>query len=629
MARANGLRRRDRNEGHRLHARGTLCLYARAAPPRGELGGRFPVQHQVGLLRAFLFGVRVPHAGRGRSGARGDRLPGGRHQPGGPHRDGAPVGCARLGRDLPRRPRLGARRSDHGERSGAGRLGPCALGAQRGLASFPDAHGPAVAAQLALSMGSARPQVERMGAWIQSGPPARPVELRRHSGRGLARADRGALHDPGPDHRRPPRVVAAPAGAARPGAEGLARLLPQARRTRPGARVVRGAAGLLDAGRPRPAGLAARDPAHRRALYRRALRRPRARREGGRAATAGARVAARMSRIVLLLAAVLALSPAALAKPPRDKPAQTYAKRPDVRAFIREMVEQHGFVERELSSLFSRAQRMEPILQAISTPAETTRAWRDYRDMLLSERRLAGGVEFWNKHREALERAEREYGVAPEYIVAIIGVETLYGRNTGRWRIIDALATLAFDYPPRADFFRQELTSYLLLARDEGINVFAVKGSYAGAFGIPQFMPGSARRFAVDFDGSGAIDLHRSPVDAVGSVANFLNRHGWQPGGEVMFEAQVQGEGYRPFADGKLEPKYPIGILLGAGVEAPGVPEELTGQLAALIELPSEGYSSEFRLGLQNFYVLTRYNRSAFYAAAVAELAKALRQAMK
>jgi membrane-bound lytic murein transglycosylase B len=249
--------------------------------------------------------------------------------------------------------------------------------------------------------------------------------------------------------------------------------------------------------------------------------------------------------------------------------------------------------------------------------------------MLLTERRLAGGVEFWNKHRQALERAEREYGVAPEYIVAIIGVETLYGRNTGRWRIIDALATLAFDYPPRADFFRQELASYLLLARDEGINVFAMRGSYAGAFGIPQFMPGSARRYAVDFDGSGAIDLHRSPVDAVGSVANFLNRHGWQPGGEAMFEAQVQGDGYRAFADGRLEPKYPIAELLRAGVEAVALPEELAGEPAALIELASAGYSSEFRLGLQNFYVLTRYNRSAFYAAAVAELAKALRQAMR
>jgi membrane-bound lytic murein transglycosylase B len=249
--------------------------------------------------------------------------------------------------------------------------------------------------------------------------------------------------------------------------------------------------------------------------------------------------------------------------------------------------------------------------------------------MLLTEKRLAGGIEFWNKHRAALERAEREFGVAPEYVVAIIGIETLYGRNTGRYRIIDALSTLAFDYPPRAEFFRQELESYLLLSRDEGINVFAMRGSYAGAFGIPQFMPGSARRYAVDFDGSGAIDLHRSPVDAVGSVANFLSRHGWQPGREVMFEAQVNGEGYRAFADGGLQPKYSVGELVSAGVEPVGLPEHLEGEPAALIELASAGFPSDFRLGLHNFYVLTRYNRSAFYASAVAELAKALRKAQE
>ena len=344
-----------------------------------------------------------------------------------------------------------------------------------------------------------------------------------------------------------------------------------------------------------------------------------------------------MMRILFALLMTFALLAPAFAAPPQEKAGPTYGKRPEVRAFIREMVKQHGFVEQELIRLFSRTHRIDPILQAISTPAETTRSWREYHDMLLTDKRVAGGLEFWNKHRAALERAQREYGVPAEYVVAIIGVETLYGRNTGRWRIIDALATLAFDYPPRAEFFRQELESYLLLARDEGINVFAMRGSYAGAFGIPQFMPGSARRYAVDFDGSGAIDLHRSPVDAVGSVANFLSRHGWQPGGEVMFEARVQGDGYRAFADGRLEPKHAIADLVRAGVEpsflpqpAPDpLPQDLAATGAALIELASAGYPSEFRLGLQNFYVLTRYNRSAFYASAVAELAQSLRKAQE
>ena len=150
-----------------------------------------------------------------------------------------------------------------------------------------------------------------------------------------------------------------------------------------------------------------------------------------------------------------------------------------------------------------------------------------------------------------LERAEREYGVPPEYIVAIIGVETFYGRNTGRWRVIDALTTLAFDYPPRAEFFRNELEQYLLLARDAGIDVFSVRGSYAGAIGIPQFMPGSTRRYAVDFDGNGAIDLRRSPADAIGSVANFLKQHGWQRGARRCCSRRASsGEAWRAYADG-------------------------------------------------------------------------------
>ncbi|HYD57946.1 MAG TPA: lytic murein transglycosylase, partial [Burkholderiales bacterium] len=205
------------------------------------------------------------------------------------------------------------------------------------------------------------------------------------------------------------------------------------------------------------------------------------------------------------------------------------------------------------------------------------------------------------------------------------GVETLYGRNTGRWRVIDALSTLAFDHPPRAPFFRDELESYLLLARDENLKVFALRGSYAGAFGIPQFMPGSARRYAVDFDGSGAIDLSRSAVDSIGSVANFLRQHGWRPGGEVQAPARVTGEGYRAFATGSVEARHTVAELSAAGVEpdAPLPAEEK----AALIELATPGQESEFRLGLHNFYVLTRYNRSAFYAAAAHDLAGAVRAA--
>ena len=322
----------------------------------------------------------------------------------------------------------------------------------------------------------------------------------------------------------------------------------------------------------------------------------------------------------LLLAGLFALSGVLHAQ----EAAATYAKRPDVQAFIREMVERHGFVERELVRLFSRVRPVEPILEAIAAPSEKVRSWRDYRSLFLTERRVSGGIAFWKKHRRTLERAEREFGVPAEFIVAIIGVETLYGQNTGKWRVVEALSTLAFDYPPRAAFFRQELEHYLLLARDEGLEVFALRGSYAGAFGIPQFMPGSARRYAVDFDGSGSIDLSRSAVDAIGSVANFLRQHGWKTGGPVLAPAQASGEGWRAFATGSVEARHAVTDLVAAGVAPEG--EGIDGQeKAALIELATPGEPSELRIGFQNFYVLTRYNRSALYASAAHDLARALR----
>ena len=211
-------------------------------------------------------------------------------------------------------------------------------------------------------------------------------------------------------------------------------------------------------------------------------------------------------------------------------------------------------------------------------------------------------------------------------MVAIIGVETFYGRHTGRWRVVDALTTLAFDYPPRARFFRGELEHYLLLARDSGVNVFSIRGSYAGAIGMPQFMPGSTRRYAVDFDGDGAIDLRRNAADAIGSVANFLKQHGWRRGGEVLLEASVSGEAYKPYADGGLRPRATLAELAQAGVRVVGLPSEREAERGVLVELESPGQPGEFRVGLHNFYVLTRYNRSAFYAAVVADLAQALRE---
>ena len=305
--------------------------------------------------------------------------------------------------------------------------------------------------------------------------------------------------------------------------------------------------------------------------------------------------------------------------------ASSYDGRPEIQAFVTELAQRHGFVESELKRVFSRVQRVEPVLEAIARPAERVRSWEEYRALLITERRIAEGTEFWKKYRHTLERAERKYGVPPQYVVAIIGVETFYGRNTGSWRVVDALTTLAFDYPPRARFFRNELESYLLMAREAGIDVFSVRGSYAGAIGIPQFMPSSARRYAVDFDGNGVIDLQKSRSDSIGSVANFLKVHGWQRDADVMLHARVSGDAWRAYSDGQFEPKHSMAELRQAGVEfdSAGRP----GASGALIELANTKRPNDYRVGLRNFYVITRYNRSALYAAAVADLARELSRA--
>ncbi len=326
-----------------------------------------------------------------------------------------------------------------------------------------------------------------------------------------------------------------------------------------------------------------------------------------------------MRRIVVVAAALLWAS-GALAGPPQAE----YDKRKDVRGFIRELVERHGFVEHELRFLFSRARREPAILAAITPPKDPqARSWLAYRARFVTGARIAEGWEFSRRHAPALERAAAEHGVPEEIIVAIIGVETVYGRQMGTWRVIDALATLAFDYPPRAEFFRGELEQYLLFARESGLDVFSVRGSYAGAIGIPQFMPGSYRRFAVDFDGDGAADLRSSPADAIGSVANFLAKHGWRRGERVHLPARVSGEAYRELLDAGIEPKTQLGDLKRFGVETRT--DLALDTPVALIELESPGAATEYRLGLRNFFVLTRYNRSVLYASAVFDLAREIR----
>jgi membrane-bound lytic murein transglycosylase B len=306
--------------------------------------------------------------------------------------------------------------------------------------------------------------------------------------------------------------------------------------------------------------------------------------------------------------------------------AERYAGRSDVREFIGEMVEKHGFVKQELRTLFARARFQPSIIAAITPPTEPrAKSWQAYRALFLTPERIAAGVAFREKQRASLAYAAALYGVPEEIIVAIIGVETVYGRNTGNYRVIDALSTLAFDYPPRAEFFRGELENFLLYARDAGIDTLALKGSYAGAIGIPQFMPGSYRRYAVDLDGDGKQDLSGSFADAIGSVANFLKAHGWEAGQPVAYPAQVQGENFRRLVDAGIKPTYRYGDLANYGVSVKG--EAGADAACALIELTTPDAMSEYLVGFTNFYVLTRYNRSSMYAAAVLELAQAVKSA--
>lgn len=306
-----------------------------------------------------------------------------------------------------------------------------------------------------------------------------------------------------------------------------------------------------------------------------------------------------------------------------EAPSTPYGTRLEVRAFIGEMAERHGFVEKELNFLFARAKRMPAVLKAIEPQPPGERSWEAYRATFVTERHIGRGLEFWRAQAAALGRATRDYGVPEEVIVAILGVETFYGRHTGKWRVVDALSTLAFDYPPRAEFFRKELENYLVLAREANLDVFSVQGSYAGAIGIPQFMPSSYLRYAVDFDGNGRTDLRASPADAIGSVGNFLKQHGWSAGAPVLAPASVQGEAWRALANGEVDPRHTLAELKAAGVAAQSdAPAEAK---AALIELGTPQRATDWRLGFHNFWVLTRYNRSAFYASAVYDLAQELR----
>ena len=306
------------------------------------------------------------------------------------------------------------------------------------------------------------------------------------------------------------------------------------------------------------------------------------------------------------------------------KPASALdVRRTDVKEFIAHMAETSSFKKRELRKLLKAAQSQPNIIEAMDRPAEKAKPWFEYRPIFLTERRIREGTEFWIAHRQALDQASVRSGVAPEYLAAILGVETYYGRLTGSYRVLDALATLAFDYPARAKFFRDELQQFLLLTRDAGLDPLKVKGSYAGAMGAPQFMPSNYRRFAVDADADGHIDLWTNWPDVCASVGNYLKEHGWNAGEPVLSEASVTPD-KPPDLDGrKLALSETVGSLRTKGVSfASSLAEDAPAQLIAA----DDADGVHWRVGYNNFYVITRYNHSALYAMAVFELAAAVKQ---
>ena len=325
-----------------------------------------------------------------------------------------------------------------------------------------------------------------------------------------------------------------------------------------------------------------------------------------------------MKLLTCLAAATLALtSSLALAD-------AAFLARPDVQRYIDEQVASGQFDRPELEAVFANVETKPNILQILDRPA-TSRPWYQFRPAFFNDRLIDGGVAFWKDNAATLARAEATFGVAPEVVVAIIGIETGYGRSTGSFRVVDALSTIGFDYPRRAEYFRGELTEFLRLAKEEGKNPLLLKGSYAGAMGWPQFMPSSYRKWAVDFDGDGHRDIWGSVPDVIGSVAHYFQLHGWRHGDDVILPASVQpGAQVDLLVADKFNLHYTVGELKQMGVQ----PEAPVGDQvpAVLVPLETAPGVTEYWLGLNNFYVITRYNKSTLYAKAAQEVAAAIRE---
>lgn len=302
----------------------------------------------------------------------------------------------------------------------------------------------------------------------------------------------------------------------------------------------------------------------------------------------------------------------------------SYAGHPEAAGFIQKMSERHGFDGNEVRAHLGRAERNDQVLRLIQPPASPqARSWQRYRGNFLTDTHIRGGVRFWERNATTIAAASERYQVPPEIIVAIIGVETNYGGYTGNFQTLSALATLAFDYPPRAELFRRELENLFLLAREQSRDPASYRGSYAGALGYPQFLPSSMRNYAVDFDDDGRIDFESDAVDAIGSVANYFAEHGWQPGEPVVARVLLPaGLDPEPLIAAGIEPALDPMEVMAQGITP--LRGELHDSPVTLFDLPTPGQSSEYWVGYRNFYVITRYNRSSFYAMAVYDLSQAI-----
>lgn len=312
--------------------------------------------------------------------------------------------------------------------------------------------------------------------------------------------------------------------------------------------------------------------------------------------------------------------------------ANNYAQHPQFSRFVDEVVSEGIYPKHELIQLMQTATRKESILEAIARPAEKTLTWAEYRNIFLTEDRINKGIEFYHQHKATFQKAAQESGVPEEMLLAILGVETRYGKHRGGYRVVDALATLGFDYPPRAKFFRKQLKEFLRLEKEAGIDLASAKGSYAGAMGYPQFIPSSYRHYAVDFDGDKKIDLIDNPADAIGSIANYFKVHGWKKDAPVTTPArflpqeQNAGKALDKIVNKSLKPKHRVRDFTKLGL-VPDLSIDANEKATAMLLQGADG--EEYWIGLTNFYVITRYNHSHLYAMAAYQLSQALKEKMQ